>query len=49
MATSVEGSQSGYQDLLCAYQSWNFGEDQSIRFWHTGARSRSLQNNFYKK
>jgi len=38
----------GYQTLLYAYQSWNFGKDQSIRFWDTGS-SKSIINFFNKK
>ena len=34
----------GYLSLPTVYQSWNFGEDRSIRLWDIGSRKSTIKN-----
>ena len=50
MATYLEKSKKAqwcYQALAPVYQSWNFGEDQSISFWETGVIKSTIKK--YRK
>jgi len=39
----IEKAQWDEQALTAVYQSWNFGEDLSIRFWATGSRKSTIK------